>query len=67
MASLRSRGGPLPWIPKTLAKLVGQALACMQKMQRSGVPEHFSAAMIGEHDARDDPEYLIDQPWSIGV
>jgi hypothetical protein len=28
--------------------LVGQALACMQKMQRSGVPEHFSViAMEG--------------------
>ncbi len=38
--SLRSRGGPLPRIPKTLAMLAGQALACMQKMQ-----EHFSAAM----------------------
>jgi len=25
--------------------LAGQALACMQKMQRSGVPEHFSVAM----------------------
>jgi len=30
----------LPWIPKALAMLVGQALACMQKMQ-----EHFSVAM----------------------
>jgi hypothetical protein len=35
----------LPWIPKALAMLVGQALACMQKMQRSGVQEHFSVAM----------------------
>jgi hypothetical protein len=30
----------MPWIPKALAMLVGQALACMQKMQ-----EHFSVAM----------------------
>ncbi len=30
----------LPWIPKALAMLAGQALACMQKMQ-----EHFSVAM----------------------
>jgi hypothetical protein len=35
----------LPWMLKALAMLVGQALACMQKMQRSGVLEHFSAAM----------------------
>ncbi len=48
--SLRSRGGPLRWIPKALAMLVGQALACMQRsgvpeMQRSGVPEHYSVVM----------------------
>jgi hypothetical protein len=30
---------------EALAMLVGQALACMQKMQQSGVQEHFSAAM----------------------
>jgi hypothetical protein len=35
-------------MPKALAILVGQALACMQKMQRSGVPEHFSAAKTNE-------------------
>ena len=40
-----SRRFLLPWIPKALAMLVGQALACMQKIQRSGVPEHFSIAM----------------------
>jgi hypothetical protein len=44
IASLRL----LPRIPKALAMLAGQALACMQKMQRSDVSEHFSAAKTHE-------------------
>jgi hypothetical protein len=35
-----------PGMPKALAMLAGQALACMQKMHRSGVQEHFSVAKM---------------------
>jgi hypothetical protein len=48
----------LPRIPKALAMLAGQALACMQ---RSGVPEHFSVAMTIIYDLiRGSLEYYSD-------